>query len=132
MSITDPIADMSTLIRNACRAGKDKVDIKTSRINESILKILKEKEFIQNYKRTSESKQGALRIYLKFTEDKKPAIRNIKRISKPGLRVYKKKDEIPVVLGGLGISIISTSRGLMADEEARKENLGGEVMLQVW
>ena len=132
MSITDPIADMITLVRNACKARKEKVDIKASKVNEEILKILKVERFIQDYKRISDNKQGTIRVYLKFNQDNVPSISNIKRISKPGLRVYRDKTEFPPVLGGLGIAIISTSHGILTDKEAREKNLGGELMLEVW
>ncbi len=132
MSITDPIADMATLIRNASRAGKDKVDIRASNCNEGIAEILKEEKFITNYKRIPDDKQGLIRIYLRFEKDGRPYIRNIKRISKPGLRIYRKKKDLPDVLGGLGIAIISTPQGLLVDKAAREKNIGGEVLLEVW
>lgn len=132
MSITDPIADMATQIRNASSAGKEKVDVKASNVSEEILRVLKAQNFIANYKKMPDNKQGILRVYMRFNEDKTPYISNIKRISKPGLRTYKGKEEILPVLGGLGISIISTSQGLVTDEEARQRNIGGEIMLEVW
>jgi small subunit ribosomal protein S8 len=132
MSITDPIADMATLIRNASASGKEKVNVRASRMNEEIARILKEEAFIENYKRIDDNKQGTLRIYLKLTEEKRPSITNIKRVSKPGLRVYKGTKEIEPVLGGLGIRIISTSQGIITDKAAREKNLGGEVVLEVW
>jgi len=132
MSLTDPIADMATKIRNASRASKDKVDIRQSKISEEILKILKSEEFIEDYKKISDVKQGTLRVYLKFNEDSTPGITNIKRVSTPGLRVYKKTGEIPSVVGGLGIAILSTSQGILTDKDAREKKLGGEVMLEVW
>ena len=132
MSITDPIANMLTRIRNATSAGKDKVDIKSSKINQAILDILKEEKFIQNFKLIPEQKHGMIRVYLKFEEDRKPAIRGLKRVSKPGLRIYAKHRDIPIVLNGLGIAIVSTSQGLMTDEEARKKGFGGEVLCHVW
>lgn len=132
MSITDPIADMVTLLRNATKSGKLKVDVRASKINEEILKILKKESFIQDYKRMEESKQGSLRIYLKFDEEKKPGIMGIKRISKPGLKVYKRKENIKSVLGGIGIAIITTSQGILTDSQAREKNIGGEIMLEVW
>ncbi|MEE8360335.1 MAG: 30S ribosomal protein S8 [Candidatus Omnitrophota bacterium] len=131
MSVSDPIADMATQLRNASSAGKEKVDVKASNIKEAILKVLKEESFIENYKKMSDDKQGTLRIYLKFNDDKTPYIRNIKRISKPGLRIYKGKDELLPVLGGLGISVISTSSGILTDKEAKEKNLGGEILLEV-
>ena len=132
MSITDPIADMATQIRNASSAGKENLDVRASKINEGILEILKSEGFIENYKRIPDNKQDALRIYLKFTEDRRPIITNIKRISKPGLRVYKRKDEITEVLGGLGIAVVSTSQGFLSDKETRERGLGGEVIMEVW
>lgn len=132
MSITDPIANMATRLRNASSAEKTTVDVKASRITEEILKILKAESFIENYKRIPDNKQDIIRVYLRFNKDKTPAITNLKRVSKPGLRVYKNKTEIVPVLGGLGISIISSSQGLMADKEAREKNIGGELMLEVW
>ncbi|MFH1753318.1 MAG: 30S ribosomal protein S8 [Candidatus Omnitrophota bacterium] len=132
MSVTDPIADMATQIRNASSAGKVKVDVKASKVKEAILKILKEEGFIENYKRMPDNKQDTLRIYLKFSEGKKPYMKNIKRISKPGLRVYKGNEELFPVLGGLGISIVSSSEGIITDRVAKEKNLGGEVLLEVW
>ena len=132
MSITDPIANMLTRIRNAGAAGKDKVDVRASKINEGILNILKEEQFIQNHKPISDKKQGIIRVYLKFDEEGDPGIRGLKRISRPGLRVYANKKEIPKVLGGLGIAIVSTPQGLMADEVARQKGLGGEVLCHIW
>lgn len=132
MSITDTIADMATVIRNAVRAGKKTVDIKASNVNEEILKILKNESFIETYKRMEDTNQGMLRVYFKFGEEKTSVLSNIKRISRPGLRDYRKKDDIEPVLGGLGISIVSTSQGIISDREARERNLGGEVMLEVW
>ena len=132
MSITDPIADMATQIRNASSAGKENLDVRASKINEGILEILKSEGFIENYKRIPDNKQDALRIYLKFTEDRRPIITKIKRISKPGLRVYKRKDEITEVLGGLGIAVVSTSQGFLSDKETRERGLGGEVIMEVW
>lgn len=132
MSVTDPIADAATLIRNASNAGKEKLDVKASRIVEEILKILMREKFILNFKKIPDNKQGLLRVYLKYGQNKKPSITNIRKLSKPGLRIYRDKKNIPVVLGGLGVSIISTSKGILTDREAREKNLGGEVMLEVW
>ena len=120
MSVTDPIANMLTIIRNASRSGKEAANVKASTLSEAILKKLKEKKLILNYKRIEDNKQGILRIYLRFLNEKTPAITEIKRISKPGLRRYVKKDEIPRVLGGMGFAIISTPKGLLTDSEARK------------
>lgn len=132
MTVTDPIADMATLIRNASSAGKEKADVRFSKINSEILEILKRENFIENFKRSDDKIQGFLRVYLKYDKDKRPSITKIKRVSKPGLRVYRNKKGILPVLGGLGITIVSTSRGIVTDKEARENNLGGEVLLKVW
>ena len=132
MSITDPIADMLTKIRNASAAGKDKVDIRSSKNNQAILDILKKEKFIQNFKLMPDQAQGVIRIYLKHDEEGEPSIRGLKRVSRPGLRMYAKTKEIPKVLNGLGIAIVSTSQGLVTDGEAREKNLGGEVLCYVW
>lgn len=135
MSITDPIADMATLIRNASAAGKENIDIKASKVNETILEVLKKEKFIQTFKKIEDNKQGTLRAYLMHgdgSSGRNPRITNIKRISKPGLKVYKSKDEILPVLGGLGIAVVSTSHGIITDEEAREKKIGGEIMMEVW
>ncbi len=132
MSVTDPIADMLTIIRNAGRARKEKADVQASKLVQKVLEVLKKENYIRNFKFIKNSGQGILRVYLKFKKDKKPAIINIKRISKPGLRVYAKQDKIPNVLGGLGVAIISTSRGVLTDSEARQTKVGGEVICHVW
>ena len=132
MSITDPIANMLTRIRNAVTAGKDKVDVKSSNINQAILGILKKEKFIQNFKLIPDQKHGMVRVYLRFEEGGAPAIHGLEKVSKPGLRIYAKHREIPKVLDGLGIAVVSTSHGLMTDEEARKNGLGGEVLCRAW
>ena len=132
MSITDSIAAMLTQIRNANTGGKDKVDVKHSKINEGILNILKKEKFINNFKIIPDQKQGMIRVYLKFDEDGNPVMQGLKRISRPGLRVYAKNKKIPKVFGGLGIAVVSTSYGLMTDAEAREKQLGGEVLCWVW
>lgn len=132
MAMTDPIADMLTRIRNANMVLKQSVDLPASRIKEEIATVLKEEGFIKDYQRIAEGPQGMLRLYLKFGKDGQKVISGLKRISKPGLRVYAKKDEIPKVLGGLGIAIISTSKGIMTDRNARGANVGGEVICYVW
>lgn len=132
MALTDPIADMLTMIRNASRAKKETVEVKNSRLTEEILKVFKKEDFIANYKLIKDSKQGLLRIYLRYNSDGSPAILGIKRISKSSLRIYKKIDELPKVYGGLGIAVISTSKGLMTDDEARENKLGGEVICYAW
>lgn len=133
MSKTDPIADMLTHTRNANMANKDSVEIPASNLKEEIAKILKEEGFIKDYDRRSEDNgQGKLKLYLKYGRNDEKVITGLKRISKPGLRVYADKDEIPKVLGGLGVAIISTSHGVVTDKKARKEGIGGEVICYVW
>ncbi len=133
MAMTDPVADMLTRIRNANMAKKDTVDIPTSKIKARVAEILKEEGFIKNFKAIEDGNpQGILRLQLKYGPDGEKVITGLKRISKPGMRVYAKKDDIPRVLGGLGIAIISTSQGVVTDREARKMELGGEVICYVW
>ncbi|MGM0601899.1 MAG: 30S ribosomal protein S8 [Bacillota bacterium] len=132
MNITDPIADMLTRIRNANSVGKDTVDIPASNIKASIGEILKEEGFINDVKVVEKKPQNMIRIYLKYGKDDKKVITGLKRISKPGLRVYVGKDEIPRVLGGLGIAVISSSQGVMTDKQAREAGVGGEVLCYVW
>ncbi|MEA3328308.1 MAG: 30S ribosomal protein S8 [Candidatus Omnitrophota bacterium] len=132
MSITDPIADGLTIIRNAGRAGHEKADIPASGVMEEIVRILKKEGYISNYKKISDNKQGTLRTYLKFTSRNKPIIKNIKRISKPGLRIYVNRGKIPTVLQGMGMSILSTSKGVLTGKTAREKKVGGEVLCYVW
>ncbi len=130
--MTDPIADFLTRIRNANSVYHEKVEAPASRMKRAIADILKEEGFIRDYEYIEDGKQGILRVYLKYGPNKKRVITGIKRISKPGLRVYARKDAVPKVLGGLGIAIISTSHGIMTDKKARKLGLGGEVICYVW
>lgn len=132
MTMTDPIADMLTRIRNAIQARFDKVDIPSSKIKVEIVRVLKEEGYISDYKVIRDNKQGILRIYLKYDEAKRSAISGLKRVSKPGLRVYRDKDSIPKVINGLGIAILSTSKGILTDKKARKIGIGGEVLCFVW
>ncbi|MCK4649414.1 30S ribosomal protein S8 [bacterium] len=132
MTITDPIAEMLTRVRNANRARKDRVDIPSSKMKQAIARILKEEGYIKNFRVISDRRQGILRIYLKYTSKKERIISGIKRISKPSLRRYVKGSEIPRVLGGLGIAILSTPQGIMTDRGARKRRIGGEVICHVW
>ncbi len=132
MSVTDPLADMFTVIRNASRAGKDKAEVPCSKLKLEVLKVLKSEGYIKNYKQISDTRQGRITIYLKFKKEKKPAIICIKRISKSGLRIYVPKDRIPRVLRGMGMAIISTSYGVFTDTQARKQGVGGEVLCHVW
>lgn len=130
--LTDPIADMLTRIRNAAMIKAEKVDVPASRLKLEIAKILKEEGFIRAYKILKDKKQGILRITLKYTTDNAPIISGIKRISKPGRRVYAGKDEIPSVMGGVGVSILSTSRGIFVDKTCKREKVGGEILCYVW
>ena len=129
---TDPIADYLTRIRNAQSAGHKVVEIPSSKIKKEITKILEDKGYILSYKFDENGPQGTIKIALKYTQDKEPAIRNISRISKPGLRKYTDSKNLPRVINGLGIAIISTSRGVITDKEARDLNVGGEVICHVY
>lgn len=128
---SDPIADMLTRIRNASRIRADKVDIPASRLKLEIAKILKEEGFIRAYKILKDKKQGVLRLNLKYIDDQ-CLITGLKRVSKPGRRVYVPGDRIPAVMGGVGIAILTTSRGIMTDKTCRRENVGGELMCYIW
>ena len=128
MVMTDPIADMLTRIRNANSVYHDKVEIPGSKIKEAIAVILKAEGFIKDFETIADNKQNTIRVSLKYGSNREKVISGIKRISKPGLRVYAKKDQLPRVLGGLGVAIISTSQGMMTDKAARKAGLGGEVV----
>lgn len=130
--MTDPIADMLTRIRNGNNAKHDSVDIPASNIKKQLAQILLDEGFIKGFDVIDDGKQGIIRVDLKFGKHNEKVISGIKRISKPGLRVYVKSDEIPRVLGGLGIAILSTSSGIMTDKVARKEGIGGEVICYVW
>ena len=133
MVTTDPIADMLTRIRNANSAKHKTVDVPASNMKLAIAKILLDEGYIKSFEEIKEeNNQGIIRITIKYTENGKRVIDGLKRISKPGLRVYASKDELPKVLNGLGIALISTSKGIMTDKEARKEGLGGEVLAYVW
>ncbi len=133
MSMTDPIADMLTRIRNANMARHERVEIPSSKIKLEITRILSEEGFIRNYRLIEDGKQGILRIYLKYGNTKREkVITNLRRISKPGRRVYAKSDRLPRVYGGLGIAILSTSKGLKTTPECRSEKVGGEVLCYVW
>lgn len=132
MVMTDPIADMLTRIRNANSVYHDKVEIPGSKLKESLAALLKDEGFIKDFEVVADSKQNMIRVSLKYGSNREKVISGLKRISKPGLRVYAKKDQLPRVLGGLGIAIISTSKGLMTDKNARKDGLGGEVLAYVW
>jgi len=130
--MTDPIADMLTRIRNGNNAKHETVDVPASNMKKQVAQILLNEGFIKSFDLIDDGKQGIIRIELKYGQNNEKVISGIKRISKPGLRVYVKNDEIPRVLGGLGIAILSTSKGVMTDKEARKEGIGGEVLCYVW
>jgi len=132
MSMTDPIADLLTRIRNANTAKLQKIDIASSNLKVSIANVLKNEGFIKNYKVIPDNKQGVLRIYLKFIDEKEPVINEITRISKPGSRVYAKSDEIPRVKNGLGVAILSTSKGILTDKGATEAGVGGEILCTIW
>jgi small subunit ribosomal protein S8 len=131
-ALTDPIADLLTRIRNANGAFHDQVEIPASKLKLEIVRILAEQKFIKSFQHLPDDKQGTIRVQLKYGPKRERVITNLKRVSKPGLRVYKRADQIPRVLGGMGISIISTSRGLLTDAQARREKVGGEVLCHVW
>lgn len=132
MMITDPIADMLTRIRNANSAKHETVDIPASNLKKAVAEILLEEGYIKNFQVIDDNTQGLIRITLKYGENKQKVITGLKRVSKPGLRVYASCEELPKVLKGLGIAIISTSKGVMTDKKARRENVGGEVLAFVW
>ncbi len=132
MTMTDPIADMLTRIRNANMVRHEKLEVPASNIKKEIAEILKREGFIRDVEYIEDNKQGILRIFLKYGKNNERVITGLKRISKPGLRVYAKTDEIPKVLNGLGIAILSTSQGVLTDKEARAKKVGGEVLAYVW
>ncbi len=132
MVMTDPIADMLTRIRNANMVRHEKLELPASTIKKEIAAILKREGFVRDYEFVEDNKQGVLRIFLKYGASNERVITGIKRISKPGLRVYAKADEVPRVLNGLGIAVVSTSNGVLSDKEARTQAVGGEVLAYVW
>jgi small subunit ribosomal protein S8 len=132
MAITDPIADMLTVIRNGCKAKQKKVEVPASRMKSEVLKVLLREKFISNYRYIEDTKQGRLRIYLKYTEDEGSVIAGLRRVSRPGLRVYRAADRLPSVRGGLGVAIMSTPEGIMTNAEAKRRRIGGEVVCSVW
>jgi small subunit ribosomal protein S8 len=132
MSLSDPIADMLTRIRNANEAAKEKVDIPASKMNEDIAKILRKEGYVTDYKIIENRKQGIVRIFLKYGPEQERTITGLRRVSRPGRRIYKKADEIPRVMGGLGVAIVSTPKGVLSDRESREANVGGEVICEVW
>lgn len=132
MVMTDPLADLLTRLRNGAKARFDLVEIPSSNIKVNIVKILKDAGYIKNFRVIDDNKQGVLKIYLRYDNNGKSLILGIRRISRPGLRRYCRSDGIPKVLNGLGMCILSTSRGVLSDEEARKEHVGGEILCEVW
>lgn len=132
MGMTDPIADFLTRVRNANMVCHETVEIPRSTMKLAIAAILKEEGYIKDYESIEDARQGIIRIYLKYGPNREKVITGIKRISKPGLRVFVKKDQVPKVLGGLGTAVISTSQGLMTDKQARQEGVGGEVVCYIW
>ncbi|NLL92012.1 MAG: 30S ribosomal protein S8 [Ruminococcaceae bacterium] len=132
MNITDPIADLLTRIRNASRARHATVEIPASNMKKSISKILVDEGYIKSMQVIEDDKQGMIKLTLKYSEDRTPALKGLRRVSKPGLRIYTSCEKMPKVLRGLGIAIVSTPKGVMTDKQARKENVGGEVLAFVW
>ena len=132
MTMSDPIADMLTRIRNANSAKHDTVDIPASNMKKAIAQILVDEGYIKNYKLIEDGKQGVIRVTLKYGEGKSQVITGLRRVSKPGLRIYSNVEEMPKVMKGLGVAIVSTSKGIMTDREARKQNVGGEVLAFIW
>lgn len=132
MAISDPIADMLTRIRNATKAKFNSADVPASKLKTELARVLKDEGYIKNYKFIQDGKQGILRIYLKYGPGQKATIYGIERVSKPSRRVYTKSKDIQPVFNGMGISILSTSRGVMSDKKARQENVGGEILCNIW
>ena len=132
MLTTDPIADFLTRIRNGNTANKETVEIPASKVKKSLAEILKEEGYIKDWEYIEDSKQGIIRVYMKYGANKEKVITGLKRISKPGLRIYAGSEELPKVLNGLGIAVISTSHGIMTEKHARKAGVGGEVLCYVW
>lgn len=132
MSQTDPISDLLTRLRNALRARHDKIDLPNSGLKLEVVKLLKDEGYVRNYKVLENRFAGTLRVYLKYDQDGESVIGGIQRVSRPGRRIYRGSEEIPEVLGGLGIAVLSTSKGLMTGREARRQGIGGEVLCRVW
>ncbi len=131
MSLSDPIADMLTRIRNALRINQNEVSIRASKICEGIAAVLKNEGYIKDFDRIDDGKQGILRVFLKYDVEGQPIIREIKRVSKPGRRMYSPVEDLPDVMGGMGIAVVSTSRGIMSDKGCRREKVGGEILCTV-
>jgi len=132
MSMTDPISDLLTRIRNATTVRHDRTDVPASSMKLEVAKILKQEGFIRTFKVIEEGPQGVIRIYLKYAEDGEPVIHGLKRVSRPGCRIYRGVDDLPRVQNGLGVAVISTNRGVLTDEQARGLRVGGEVLCEIW
>ena len=132
MTMSDPTADMLTRIRNAQKAKFNRVDIPGSKLKTELARVLKEEGYIRNYKFIKDKKQGILRLYLKYSDDKSPVMLKLERVSKPSRRVYVKGKDVKPIYSGMGVAILSTSKGIMTDKQARKENVGGEVLCTIW
>ena len=132
MKTSDPLSDLLARISNGLTAGHDKVDVPASRVKEAVLKVLEEEGFIASFRRVEEKGRPVLRVGLKYDPEGEPVVTGLERVSRPGRRVYARADEIPKVLGGLGVSIVSTSKGIVTDRAARQSRLGGEVLCNVW
>ena len=132
MKTSDSLSDLFTRLRNGMRAGHDRVDVPTSRLKESVLKVLEEEGFIASYRKVQEGSRSLLRVGLKYDHEGEPIVAGLERVSRPGRRIYAKADAIPSVLGGLGVALVSTSRGIVTDKIAREKRLGGEVLCNVW
>ncbi|HWZ85394.1 MAG TPA: 30S ribosomal protein S8 [Thermoanaerobaculia bacterium] len=132
MKTSDPLSDLFTRLRNGMRAGHDRVDVPSSRLKEAVLKVLEQEGFISSFRKVQEGDRPVLRVGLKYDHEGEPIVAGIERVSRPGRRIYAKADAIPQVLGGLGVSIVSTSRGIVTDKKARQARLGGEVLCNVW
>jgi small subunit ribosomal protein S8 len=132
MSMTDPVSDLLTRIRNATAVRHDRMDIPASKMKLEIAKILKQEGYIRTFKMIEEGPQGIIRIYLKYADDGEPVIHGLRRVSRPGLRIYRKVGELPKVRNGLGVAVISTNRGVVTDEQARSLQVGGEVLCEIW
>jgi small subunit ribosomal protein S8 len=132
MKTSDPLSDLFTRLRNGMRAGHDRVDVPASRLKESVLKVLEQEGFVSSFRKVQEAGRPVLRVGLKYDHEGEPIVAGLERVSRPGRRVYAKADAIPEVLGGLGVSIVSTSQGIVTDKKARQSRLGGEVLCNVW
>ena len=132
MKTSDPLSDLFTRLRNGMRAGHDRVDVPASRLKESVLKVLEQEGFVSSFRKVQEAGRPVLRVGLKYDHEGEPIVAGLERVSRPGRRMYAKADAIPEVLGGLGVSIVSTSQGIVTDKKARQSRLGGEVLCNVW